>query len=285
MSQLAEVTMSETELFQIRSMIEERSGVVFDQSRTRFFTNRLREYMEQKGFARSSELVRRIKSSNADYDDLLEQVLTQETSFFRYPAIFHALRHRVLPEIQSKKFWSNPRKIRMWSAGCSTGEEPYSIAITMCEALGGDTWDTSVLATDISRPALAIASSGRYLRRDLGYMDPQYLEKYFDRCGGEYVVRPRLRNIVEFAPLNLAQMVYMGRFDCIFCMNVLIYFSDELRAMLIRRFVDYLEPGGYLFLGHAESVTKAGVELEPIVVGDSLIYRKPALPLEARTNG
>jgi chemotaxis protein methyltransferase CheR len=284
MTQLAQVTMSETELFQIRSIIEERSGVLFDQSRARFFTNRLREYMEQKGLAGSSELVRRIKASNSEYDDLLERVLTQETSFFRYPAIFQALRQRVLPEIQSKKFWSNPRKIRMWSAGCSTGEEPYSIAISMCDALeGGDTWDASVLATDISRSALGIASSARYLRRDLGYMDANYLERYFDRCGGEYVVRPRIRNMVEFAPLNLAQMVYMGRFDCIFCMNVLIYFSDELRAQLIRRFVDYLEPGGYLFLGHAESVTKAGVELEPIVVGDSLIYRKPSLPLEART--
>ena len=81
--------------------------------------------------------------------------------------------------------------------------------------------------------------------------------------------------MVTFAPLNLAQAVYMGRFDCIFCMNVLIYFSEERRAALIQRFFDYLEPGGYLFLGHAESVAKAGVNFEPIVVGDSMIYQKP----------
>ena len=274
--------MSETELFQIRRLIEERSGVVFDQSRARFFTNRLREFMEHKSVAHSSDLLRRVEKSNAEYDELLERVLTQETSFFRYPAIFQALEQRVLPDIQSRKFWESPRRLRVWSAGCSTGEEPYSIAISICEALeGADTWDATVLATDISRSALAIGVAGRYVRRDLGYISQEHLDRYFDRCGGEYVVRPRLRKIVDFAPLNLAQMVYMGRFDCIFCMNVLIYFAEELRAALIRRFVDYLEPGGYLFLGHAESVAKTSAGLEPIVVGDSLIYRKPLVRQEA----
>ena len=276
MDQSLETSMLQSELCQIRSLIEERSGMVFDQSRLRFFTNRIREYMQHKGLSHSADVMRKIRSSNADYDELLERVLTQETSFFRYPAIFQALEKRVLPEIQSRKFWSNPRKLTIWSAGCSTGEEPYSIAMTMCDALdGAETWDAKVLATDISRSALAVASSGRYLRRDLGYIGTEQLEKYFERCGGEYIVRPRIRRLVEFLPLNLAQIVYMGRFDCIFCMNVLIYFSEELRGALIRRFADYLEPGGYLFLGHAESVAKACVDLEPIVVGDSLIYRKP----------
>lgn len=89
--------------------------------------------------------------------------------------------------------------------------------------------------------------------------------------------------MVTFAPMNLAQMVYMGRFDCIFCMNVLIYFSEELRASLIQRFADYLEPGGYLFLGHAESAAKAKAGLEPIVHGDSLIYQK-VLPSKRRAS-
>src|ERR1051326_4609522 len=180
-----QTAMSESELFQIRRLIEERSGVVFDQSRARFFTNRLREFMEHKRLTRSAELLRSVERSNAEYDELLERVLTQETSFFRYPAIFHALEKRVLPEIQARKFWSNPRQVRMWSAGCSTGEEPYSIAISICEALeGADTGDTNVLATAISRSALAIAGAGRYLRRDLGLIHPQHLARYFARCGG-----------------------------------------------------------------------------------------------------
>jgi chemotaxis protein methyltransferase CheR len=120
-----------------------------------------------------------------------------------------------------------------------------------------------------------VAERGKYSRRDLVALTPQQIEAYFTAVrNNEYEVKPRLRNMIKFAQMNLAQMVYMGRFDCIFCMNVLIYFSEELRATLIRRFHEYLEPNGYLFLGHAESVAKAKVGLEPIVISDSLIYRK-----------
>ena len=275
MNSATQPAISEHELFELRCFIQDRSGMVFDESRWRFFTSRVREHMQVKSLALGHDLLRTMKTSNAAYDDLLESVLTQETSFFRYPAIFDALSRRVLPEIQARKVWADPRTLRVWSAGCSTGEEPYSIAITICETLDcPDAWDIEVLATDISRKALNIAAEGRYNPRELVGVQPNLVEQYFTRKDEDYVVRPRLRNLVDFAPMNLAQMVYMGRFDCIFCMNVLIYFSEELRLMLIRRFSDFLEPGGYLFLGHAESVAKAGVPLEPIVVGDSLIYRK-----------
>ncbi len=263
------------ELSEIRSFIEQRSGIVFDETRARFFDARLRQHMEHKGLGHGTELIRLMKNSNAEYDQLLERVLTQETSFFRYPAIFEALQRRVIPEIHARKFWQMPRSLRVWSAGCSTGEEPYSIALALLESLeNADAWELQVLATDISRRALQVAEAGRYTRRQLLSLAPQQIARYFEIQGNEYTVRRRVRDLIAFSPMNLAQMVYMGRFDCIFCMNVLIYFSDELRTMLIQRFSDYLEPGGYLFLGHAESMAKAGAGLEPIVVGDSLIYRK-----------
>ena len=275
MNYTAQPAISEHELFELRSFIQDRSGMVFDESRWRFFTTRVREHMQSKSLSLGHELLRSMKNSNAAYDELLECVLTQETSFFRYPAMFEALSRRVLPEIQTRKFWSDPRSLRVWSAGCSTGEEPYSIAIRICETLDcPEAWNVEVLATDISRRALNTGAQGRYDRRELTGVDPALIDKYFTRDGNDYLVRPRLRNLVDFAPMNLAQMVYMGRFDCIFCMNVLIYFSEELRSMLIRRFSDFLQPGGYLFLGNAESAAQAGVSLEPIVVGDSLIYRK-----------
>jgi chemotaxis protein methyltransferase CheR len=275
MTPATETTITPHELSEIRSYIQQRSGIVFDESRARFFTTRLREHMTQKKLGRGADLLRVVKNSNAAYDQLLERVLTQETSFFRYPAIYRALGGLVLPEIHAAKFWSNPRSLRVWSAGCSTGEEPYSIGMTICDELECvDAWDVQILATDVSRQALEIAEAGRYSRRDLAALTPQQIEAYWVRTGGEYTIRPKLRDKITFAPMNLAQMVYMGRFDCIFCMNVLIYFSEELRAGLIQRFSNYLEPGGYLFLGHAESVAKSGVELDPIVCGDSLIYRK-----------
>lgn len=269
---------SDHELSEIRLFIERRSGILLDESRTRFLSTRLREHLECKGLARGVDLLRLIRGSNAEYDYLLERVLTQETSFFRYPAVYQALAKRVLPEVHAKKLWSNPRTLRIWSAGCSTGEEPYSIAIAIAEALEfAEAWKVEILATDISKRTLETADRGRYSRRDLAPLTAEQIEGYFTRVSdNEYQVKPKLRNLITFAPMNLAQMVYMGRFDCIFCMNVLIYFSEELRARVIRQFHDYLEPEGYLFLGHAESVAKARVDFEPIVISDSLIYRKSA---------
>src|SRR5437764_14576046 len=267
---------SEHELSEIRGLIETRSGILFDESRERFFSTRVREHIEAKTLAHGTDLLRLIKNSNVEYDALLQRLLTQETSFFRYPAIYEVLEKKVLPELHMKKFWENPRSLRIWSAGCATGEEPYSVAVTIADALEfADAWNIHILATDISRQALDHAERGIYPKRELNTLNPKQLDAYFTKSGEDFKVKPKIRNMVTFAPLNLAQAVYMGRFDVIFCMNVLIYFSDERRSALIQRFYEYLEPGGYLFLGHAESVAKSQVKFEPIVVGDSLIYQKP----------
>jgi chemotaxis protein methyltransferase CheR len=284
MGQTGPAVISEHELSEIRRVVERRSGILFDESRTRFLEARLSAHLRDRGLARGTDLLRNIQSSNTEYDALLERVLTQETSFFRYPAVYQALQQRVLPEVHARKFWNNPRTLRIWSAGCSTGEEPYSIAITVAEALeSADVWEIEILATDISRQALDVAERASYSQRDLVGLEPWRLETFFVKNGAdEFKVKPKLKKMVTFAPMNLAQMVYMGRFDCIFCMNVLIYFSEELRASLIRKFYEYLEPEGYLFLGHAESVARTKVDLEPIVAGDSLMYRKSAAAM-ART--
>ena len=125
------------------------------------------------------------------------------------------------------------------------------------------------------RGRLDVCDRGLYPARELSGLTPKQRDSYFTRIGDDYKVKPKIKGMVTFAPLNLAQAVYMGKFDIIFCMNVLIYFSEERRSGLIQRFYEYLEPGGYLFLGHAESVAKAQTNFEPIVVGDSMIYRKP----------
>ena len=272
------MSVSEHELREIRGLIEQRSGMLFDHSRERFFSSRVREHVEARKLAHGTDLLRLIKNSNVEYDALLQRLLTQETSFFRYPAIFEVMERRVLPELHMKKFWENPRSLRIWSAGCATGEEPYSVAMTVADALEfADAWNIHILATDVSREALEHAEHGIYEAREVEALNPRQREQYFSRTNGHYVVKPRIRNMVTFAPMNLAQVVYMGKFDCIFCMNVLIYFSDERQAQLIQRFYEYLEPGGYLFLGHAESVSKADVPFEPQVYQDSRVYQKPAV--------
>ena len=276
-------TVSSHEWSEIRALIEERSGIHFDDSRERFLTTRIREHMADKRVARGTDLLRLVRSSNVEYDSLLERLLTQETSFFRYPGVFTALERKILPEMHVKKFWENPRSLRIWSAGCATGEEPYSIAVTLAETLEfAEAWNIHILATDISKQALQHAERGVYPRRELSSLDLRQLDTYFVKVGDQYMVKPKIRNMVTFAPVNLANGVYMGRFDMIFCMNVLIYFTEERRSQMIQRFHDYLEPGGYLFLGHAESVAKLPVNFETSVHGDSIIYQKPSSALPRR---
>lgn len=276
---VADGAITETELNEIRALIEQRSAILFDSSRERFFSGRLREFLEEKSLASGSDLLRQIRSSSIEYESLLERLLTQETSFFRYPGVYEALEKKILPEVQEKKFWQNPRTLRVWSAGCATGEEPYSIAITLCDSLKfAEAWEIEVLATDISRCALRHAEKGQYSRRALENLSPHQVEAYFAPAKHGFQVRPRIRRMVSFAQMNLADSIYVGKLDCIFCMNVLMYFSEERRLSILRRFFDALEPGGYFLLGHAETLSHVPLKFESAVFGDCRLYRKPLTP-------
>jgi len=268
--------LSEHELSEIRMLIEERTGICFDESRERFFSTRVREHLRAKDMHRGTDLLRSMRKSNVEYEALLERLLTQETTFFRYPGVYEAFEKRVLPELHTKKFWNNPRTLRIWSAGCSTGEEPYSIAITITDSLSfADAWNVEILATDIGRHALKHAERGVYSGRSIGSVNERQLANHFSPVANGYQVKPRLQKMVSFAQINLASPVYVGRMDVIFCMNVLIYFSEERRRALVQRFYDTLEPGGYLFLGHSESISKMPVKFQAIVLNDCILYRKP----------
>ena len=282
---VAAARLTESELDQIRALIEQRSAILFDASRERFFSTRVREHLEQKKLASGSELLSLIRGSSVEYEALLEGLLTQETSFFRYPSVFEALDKRILPEVQERKFWETPRTLRIWSAGCSTGEEPYSIAITVLDALKfAEAWEIEILATDVSRRALRHAERGIYSKRTLEAVSAVQVENCFAATKQGFQVRPRVRRMISFAQMNLAESVYVGKFDCIFCMNVLMYFSDDRRLAILRRFYDALEPGGYFLLGHAETLTNVPVKFEPVVFDDCRLYRKPgsAVTLEPR---
>jgi chemotaxis protein methyltransferase CheR len=246
--------LSEHELSEIRMLIEERTGICFDASRARFLTTRVEEHLREKGFERGTDLLRAIRKSNLEYETLLERLLTQETSFFRYPGVYEAFDKRVLPELHVKKFWTNPRTLRIWSAGCSTGEEPYSIAMTVSDSGSfADSWNAEIL----------------------NGLSEKQLATHFTATDSGLQVKSRLRKMITFTQMNLAAAVYVGRMDVIFCMNVMIYFSEERRRALVQRFYETLEPGGYLFLGHSESISKMPVKFQAIVLNDCILYRKP----------
>jgi chemotaxis protein methyltransferase CheR len=227
-----------------------------------------------------------VRSSNIEYEAMLQRLLTHETSFFRYPSAYEALKKRVLPEVHSRKLWARPRSLRIWSAGCSTGEEPYSISIALAETTAFATgWDVEILATDISRQAVARAVHGIYQGRSLANLTPEQIAAHFTPAGDRFEVKPAVRARVSFVVMNLVQSLYLGRMDCVFCMNVLIYFSGERREQLIRTFYDCLEPGGYLLLGHSETLGNLQVGFEKVVFDDFMIYRKPLAGSGAGTLG
>src|SRR5260370_7028395 len=215
--------LSEHELSEIRMLIEERTGICFDESRERFFSTRVREHLRAKGMERGTGLRRAMRKSNVEYEGLLERLLTQETSFFRYPGVYEAFAKRVLPELHTRKFWKKPRTLRIWSAGCSTGEEPYSIGITIADSLSfADAWNVEILATDVGRIALKHAERGTYQGRSIASVSEKQLTNHFTEVSGGYLVKPRLRKMISFTQMHLASAVYVGRMDVFFCMNSLI---------------------------------------------------------------
>jgi len=278
-NQSANVTVTGHELSEVCAHIAERSGILFDNSQERHFPVRIHEYMRARKMPHVSDLLRVVRASSLEYDELLEHLLAQETHFLRHPSVFTVLEKKVLREMHQKKFWENPRSLRIWSAGCATGEEPYSIAMGICDSLEfAGAWNIHILATDISRKSLQQAERGLYSAQSLVALSPRQKETYFTRLGDQYLVRPQVRNMVSFAQMNLTQSVYMGRFDIIFCVNVLNYFSETRRAALVHRFYEYLESGGYLFVGHEEPIPKASGKFEASTHGDFILYQKPIAP-------
>jgi chemotaxis protein methyltransferase CheR len=268
--------LTDHEVRELQLLIEQRSGIVFDESRERFLTSRVIEHMQCQHLTYGMELLRMVRASNVEYDKMLERLLTQETRFLRYPGLFLAFEQHVLPELQNQKIWDKERALRIWSAGCASGEEPYSIALSICEASGlHNGLEARIMATDISREALERADRAEYGSRALENLSLPQIANYFTLSGERYKVKPILREMVKFAPMNLAQPLYLGRFDCIFCMNVLIYFGEALRSKLIQRFYEYLEPGGYLFLGHAESVANVPVKFNQTIMNGARLLQKP----------
>ncbi|HZS27541.1 MAG TPA: protein-glutamate O-methyltransferase CheR, partial [Candidatus Angelobacter sp.] len=256
--QSANMATAGPELSPLLALIEERSGISFGDSPEHDFTARVREHMTAKKLAHASALLRLVRDSNLEYDELLECLLAHPTWFLRSSSTFAVLEKKVLSEMHQRKFWENPRNLRIWSAGCATGEEPYSIAMTICDSLEfASAWNIHILATDISRASLQQAERGLYPLHSLGALTARQKETYFTLVNEQYLVRPTIRNMVSFAQMNLSQPVYMGRFDIIFCMNVLFYFNEARRAALVQRFHEYLESGGYLFVGSAEAVSRA----------------------------
>ncbi len=268
-------TPSDHELSEIRSFVEHRSGMHFDHATQGLFSGRVQEHIASRRLTHASDLLRLMQGSNQEYELLLERLLTREDSFFRHPEMFAALQRTVLPEIKMRKFWDSPRSLRVWSAACGAGHQAYSIALTMAHGLELDqSWTVYFLASDLSRQAIQHAQRGVYSRGELAAFTAAQMEAAFARIGDQFLVKPCIRNLINFAVLNVADCAYLGQFDCIFCTDLLRYFPEDRRHSVARRLYEYLEPGGYLFLNQADVPSGLpGAEILP--AADIAICRKP----------
>jgi len=250
--------------FQIVSdLVYRHCGIHLHAGKKELTCARLSRRIRQAGFANADEYLAylRADSSGDEFGRLIDTISTNLTHFFRERAHFDFLAERYLPGLLSHKQECGSRRIRGWSAGCSSGEEAYSLAITLLESLGDRTgWDVRLLAIDISRPMLEHARRGVYESSRVEAVPPDLRGRYFttaeDDGRTEYRANQDLRQMIRFNYLNLIESwPFDGTFDFIFCRNVMIYFDKATQQNLVTRFYQCLEGGGVLFTGHAESLT------------------------------
>ena len=245
----------------LRKITNAHTGIVVRDEKFDMFYSRLANRLRVLNLTSFKDYICFLKSPlGADETiELVNAVTTNLTFFFRENYHFENLAKIILPEIMAKN--RAVGKIDIWSAGCATGEEPYSIAMTLREAIPDhESWDITITATDINSKVLATAASGVYRDDLVDGLSKSRLHRFFERGKGDkagYVrIKPEIRKLVRFSQSNLIEDWRMSRMDLIFCRNVIIYFDAKTKAALLDRYANVLKDGGYLFLGHSETLHK-----------------------------
>ena len=350
---MATSTILEHELSELRLLVERQTGIVLDCPNSALAAH-LADYIEAQDLGTSATLLERLRSAEQDpasLPALLDGLISTNTGFFRHPGALNALARQVVPQLCARKSVDGPSPLRIWSAGCSTGEETYSIAMAVCDAMShsgagagnngsaatngngksaarnggiadsgsgtaaaanmGTALSIHIVGSDLLPRNIEAADRGVYRQSALDGLPPATIRNYFskisspvvssaatetdvetaDRFGskngssrnpqavpvnsGHLLVKPRLRSLVTFNCMNLARPGYIGRFDCIFCMDVLPQFSRAQKIALFERLHLYLEPGGYLFLSQTEKLITQNLNFRPETFDGYTFHRKP----------
>jgi len=338
-------TILEHELSELRLLVERQTGLLLDCPNSALAAH-VAEYLASQQMESASVLLDGLRSSDQDpafLPQFLDGLLNANTSFFRHPGAMNALTRQVLPQLFARKSGEGPYPLRIWSAGCGTGEEAYSIAMAICDALsagnslngigngngngtanrsgnssgkngtarsGGISdipqltsaevlsqtakdWSIHIVGSDLLPSAIEVAERGLYPQSALAGLPPGTIRASFSKIGSpagtqngagpsngsvnasHLLVKPRLRSLVTFNTMNLIRPVYIGRFDCIFCMDVLPHLSRAQRTALLERLHLYLEPGGYLFLSQTEKLSAPNLNFRPESFDGYTFHRKP----------
>jgi len=270
--------MRDTEFEFIRSVVYERSRISLSRDKRELVSARLGKRLRATNLPSLGEYCALLRSPGAEEElgNLIDAISTNHTFFFREGAHFDFLRDKAAPELTARAAAEGWKRFNVWSAACSSGEEPYSIAITLASCLGPRPWH--IQATDISRRILAKAAAGIYDEETVDKIAPPLVRTHFQRGfgpqEGQYRVKPALRDNVTFRHLNLleGEPPFSDPFQVIFCRNVMIYFDRATQEELVARLTRRLVPGGYLFVGHSESLTPVKHHLRIV---RPAVYQKP----------
>jgi chemotaxis protein methyltransferase CheR len=270
------MTMEEFRL--LRDAIHDYCGIDFRDHALPILQRRLQPRLEALSLASFTEYHRHIlvnRDRRAELERIVELVTTNETYFFREPNGLDAFQSEILPEIFRRK---KSRRLHVWSAGSSTGEEAYTVAILIVESGLFLNWDVRIFGNDISRRVLHIARSGAYGRASFRTTEERYLHRYFREVDGKQVIRDEIKALVTFGHCNLldeGMLSVVNDVDVVFCRNVLMYFDIPARKRTIESFHRKLVKGGYLLLGHSESLLNLTTAFELVHLKRDMVYRKP----------
>ncbi|XPV74944.1 MAG: CheR family methyltransferase [Desulfovibrio sp.] len=277
-----ELVISDEEFVQLRDFIYEECGIFVPDTRTYLLENRLSNRVRQlalKSFSEYYYYLRYDREKDTELKRLFEVVTTNETSFWRNPPQIEVFRDRVLAGLIEEQRKNGEKSLRIWSAGCSTGDEPYTIAMILCEQLGAEiqNWDIKIVANDLSSRVLDAARQGFYSDYSLRNTPEELIKKYFKHDGKRYVIDESLKRYIDFRMLNLkkrSELLSIERSHVIFCRNVIIYFDDEMKKQVVNTFYDNLLSGGQLLVGHSESLHNITRTLKPEHYPGTIVYRK-----------
>lgn len=269
------INITNEEFKQLAAYIKTNYGINLKEEKRTLVTGRLQHVLVQHGFSDFSEYYNYIISDKTGeaITTLINKITTNHTFFMREADHFHYFRDQILPFLENKV---RDKDLRIWSAGCSSGEEPYTLAMILDEYFGKEKvlWDSKILATDISSRVLSEASNGVYQNEEINTLPASWKLAYFKRFDQEKsIIVDKIKNEVIYRKFNLMEEAFpfKRKFHVIFCRNVMIYFDMKTKQELVNKFYQHLEYGGYLFIGHSESISREDTKFRYI---SPAIYRK-----------
>jgi chemotaxis protein methyltransferase CheR len=277
-----DLRVSDEEFIQLRDFIYQRCGIFIAENRKYLIENRLSSRIKElnlKSYNEYYNFLRFDVSRKTELNKLFEVVTTNETSFYRNPPQLEIFQHVILTDIVEKCRKAGRKRLRLWSAGCSTGEEPYTLAIILHEVLKSEiaAWDIKITANDLSDAVLNAARRGIYNEYALRTTPPEITSAYFTKDGNVYRINESLKRIVTFGQINLndkEQLKRVEKSQVVFCRNVIIYFDDDMKRRVINAYYDNLEPDGVLLIGHSESLHNITRAFQLEQYKGTIVYRK-----------